>query len=125
MQPAIPSPWVTTIQLTREEAIEASSINGGQLWCTAPQAGAAALALLLPARRPRIRRAMAFVALAATAANHYMYARLLGLLFVPSPGNVTLTVETVGVFVSGVLDVLGFLALLLLGEEEEEGEPEE
>lgn len=124
MQPAIPSPWVTTIELTGAEATEVSSINGGQLWCSAPQAAAAALALLVPADRPGIRRALAFVALGATAAVHYMYARLLGLLFVPSPGNATLTMETVAVFVSGVADVLFFL-VLLLGEDEEEGDPEE
>lgn len=49
------------------------------MWCAALQAAAAALALLLPGRR-RSRWALAFVAYAASASNHFRFATLIGLL---------------------------------------------
>ena len=75
---ASPSWWSSTYQPAPTDAAEATALLRAHLWCGAPQAAAAALALLLPAGTRR--RALALFALAATAVNHDVLARLLGLL---------------------------------------------
>nr|CAB3501343.1 unnamed protein product [Digitaria exilis] len=73
-----PSPSRYRLPPGSADAAEASALLRAHLWCSAPQAGAAALALLLPPGSRR--RALALAALAATAVNHGVLARLLGLL---------------------------------------------
>ncbi|CAN6172172.1 unnamed protein product [Urochloa humidicola] len=113
------SRWATRIPLTEAQAMAASAIEAAQLWLAAPQAAAAALGLLLSA--PRIRRALAFVALSANGWNHYLCARVIGILFMAAPWNYNIVISTVILAVfGGVLDVLAFLALLSSSGEDEE-----
>jgi hypothetical protein len=65
--------------LTAAGAAALSANLHGALWCSAAEAAAAALALLLPDSRRRSRRALAYAALAATAATHLMWARAITL----------------------------------------------
>ncbi|CAL5045243.1 unnamed protein product [Urochloa decumbens] len=83
-----------------------------------PPAAAAALALLLPAGRRR--RALALAALAAAAVNHGVLARLLGLLRgAAPPGDVLLlTVAALVTCAALVTDLVGFLAILIGGQED-------
>jgi hypothetical protein len=100
------------------EAAEATALLRAHLWCSAPQAAAAALALLLPPGRRR--RALALAALAATAVNHGVLARLLGLIRAAAPpGDDVLLLRVAGVVtcVALVTDLLGFLTILIGGRE--------
>ncbi|TVU29468.1 hypothetical protein EJB05_21034 [Eragrostis curvula] len=116
-------------KLRAEDVGTKDALMRGLLWCSAPQAAAAVLTLLLVdvGIDRRCCLAVAFVALAATAANHYMYGKLLGLARVNAPGDFFLALETAYVFLAALLDLLGVLALirlLLLGAgllEEEQG----
>ncbi|CAN6179742.1 unnamed protein product [Urochloa humidicola] len=101
-------------------AAEASTLVHRQLWCSFPQATAAvaaALALLLPPltgkRCRRIRWVLAVVALAATAANHYMRLRRMSGLRAAAPGDVYLIVDVVFCFINLAADLFCFLCLLL------------
>jgi hypothetical protein len=115
---ASPSWWSSTYQPAPTDAAEATALLRAHLWCGAPQAAAAALALLLPAGTRR--RALALAALAATAVNHGVLARLLGLLSAAAPpGDVLLLrVATLVTCVAMVTDLLGFLALLIGGQQD-------
>jgi hypothetical protein len=62
----------------------ATALLLGYLWCTVPQAVAATLAL--PARRRRVRRALAWAVLAAAVASHCMFAGGVGIRNVNRPG---------------------------------------
>ncbi|CAN6192093.1 unnamed protein product [Urochloa humidicola] len=109
------------VAVTPAVAAEASStLVQGQLWCSFPQATAAvaaALALLLPLltgkRCRRIRWVLAVVALAATAANHYMKLRRMNSLRAAAPGDVFVIAEVVFGFLNLTFDLLCFLGLLL------------
>ncbi|CAL5057394.1 unnamed protein product [Urochloa decumbens] len=106
-------------KLTGAAAVgEAAGLERAVLSCSAPQGVAAALALVLAGRRPRGRRALVFVALAAAGANHWMYARLIGLARVGAPGDIFLGFETAALFLVAGLDLLGFVAFLLGGHDE-------
>ncbi|CAL4951720.1 unnamed protein product [Urochloa decumbens] len=100
---------------TDAAAAEVSAIIfHGVVWCTAAQAAAAALALLLPGRRCRLsRRALACVALAAAATSHLMLARVVALYFTADPGCVTFwIVGALDVSYLAAWDLYCFLALL-------------
>ncbi|CAL4965387.1 unnamed protein product [Urochloa decumbens] len=74
------------IELTGAAAAKADAFLYGMLWCAAAMAAAAAPALLLPAGRyRRSRRALAYAALAAAAAEHYMYASGAAMAAVAAP----------------------------------------
>ncbi|CAL4965315.1 unnamed protein product [Urochloa decumbens] len=111
--PCSESSWLfPCIELTDAGEARAVATFVGTHWCTAAQAAAALAALLFPARRGR--RALAYVALAAAAANHYMYASLAGVLLDADPGYLFLWIggtAAVSIFAAG--DLAGFLALLL------------
>ena len=55
-------------------AAAGSAMRIGMLWCAAPQAAAAALALLLPCRYRQARCTLDCLALALAVLGHYMYA---------------------------------------------------
>ncbi|CAL5036285.1 unnamed protein product [Urochloa decumbens] len=95
----------------------AAALLRAQLWCSAPQAAAAALALLLPAGRRR--RALALAALAAAAVNHGVLARLLGLLRGAAPPGDVVLLSVAGLVTCAALvtDLVGFLAILIGGQE--------
>lgn len=114
-----PSPSRYRLPPGSADAAEASALLRAHLWCSAPQAGAAALALLLPPGSRR--RALALAALAATAVNHGVLARLLGLLRAAAPPGDDVLLLRVGALVTGVAlvtDLLGFLAILIGGRED-------
>ncbi|RLN12200.1 hypothetical protein C2845_PM09G00450 [Panicum miliaceum] len=116
---ASPSWWTSTYQPAPTEAAEATALLRAQLWyCSAPQAAAAALALLLPAGRRR--RALALAALAAAAVNHGVLARLLGLLRAAAPPGDVLLLRVAALVTCAALvtDLLGFLAILVGGQED-------
>lgn len=96
--------------LTGADVVDASrALWRGLVW---------ALALLAGGRRTRRGlgiRAAAFVALAATAASHWMYSSILGRI--DSPGDLFLAVETASVVAAAALDLLGFIAFVLGGDE--------
>ncbi|KAL6606355.1 hypothetical protein ACP70R_042008 [Stipagrostis hirtigluma subsp. patula] len=110
--------FLPCMETTAAQDAEANALLNGMLWCTGPQAAAAALALLLPAHRRRSRRALTFVALTLAAAGHFMHARLVGLLLAVAPGAIFLVaVGIVEVFAAVMGDLLGFLALLFGGDD--------
>lgn len=81
---------------------------------SAPQGGAAALALLLAGgHHHRSFQALAVVALAAAGANHWIYLKLLGLASVNAPGDLVLALDAATIYFTAVLNLLGFLVLLL------------
>ncbi|CAO2199042.1 unnamed protein product [Urochloa humidicola] len=111
--PCSESSWFfPCIELTDAEEAKAVATFVGMHWCTAAQAAVAVAALLLPARRGR--RTLAYFALAAAAANHYMYASLTGLFLDADPGYLFLRIGgSAAVLIFTVVDLVGFLALLL------------
>ncbi|KAL6606357.1 hypothetical protein ACP70R_042010 [Stipagrostis hirtigluma subsp. patula] len=119
LQLAYGQSWVSLpcFELTDAQVMEASALANGVLWCSAPQAAAAALALLLAGGRRG--RALAFVALAIAAANHSMCARFVGVLLVAAPARYLLCgfINALGVVFFAVCDLLGFMAIFL-GEDE-------
>ncbi|CAN6172814.1 unnamed protein product [Urochloa humidicola] len=128
-KPCTSSNWLfRCVELTEAAAAEASALVRGEIWCSAPQAAAAAVALvlLLTGRRRRSRSrcrwawALAVVALAATAASHYMEARVDRIFLAAAPGDAYITADIVMGFFLMILDLLGFLCLLILGDGEEE-----
>ncbi|KAL6606356.1 hypothetical protein ACP70R_042009 [Stipagrostis hirtigluma subsp. patula] len=110
--------WVPLpcIELTDAEAMETSALRSRLLWCSAPQAAAAALALLAGGRRGR---ALAFVAIAIAAANHSMFARFVGVILVAAPTGHLLYgfYAASGVVGYALCDLLGFMAIFM-GEDE-------
>ncbi|CAL4886981.1 unnamed protein product [Urochloa decumbens] len=117
-----PSRVMRCYELEGEDVVAAAgSLDRGLLWCSPPQAAAAATALLLLSRRGHgLRlRALAMVALAAAAANHWMYFKILGILRASSStgSNFSLAVETVAILLAAELDLLGFVAFLPGGDE--------
>lgn len=105
-------------ELWPADVAAAVALMRGLLWCAAPQAAAAVLALLLKGRR---RRAPAFVALTLSVANQWMYAGITDLSRANAPGDILLAFQTAAVFAVAALELLGFLVLLLgaAGSEEE------
>ncbi|CAO2204600.1 unnamed protein product [Urochloa humidicola] len=79
--------------LTDAEAAKVDALWNGMAWYAAPQAAAAALALLLPCRRRRwmwvVRRALAYVALAAGIVSHLMYTSAVRVVLAADPGNLS------------------------------------
>ncbi|CAL5046449.1 unnamed protein product [Urochloa decumbens] len=120
--------WSRCVELTEAAAAEASALVRGELWCSLPQAAAAAVAvaLLLTGRRRRSRSrcswawALAVVALAATAASHYMEGRVDRIFLAAAPGDAYITTDIVLGFVFALLDLIGFLCLLILGDGHDE-----
>ncbi|KAK8454878.1 hypothetical protein SEVIR_4G046166v4 [Setaria viridis] len=116
--------WFRCAEVTHAAAAEATALWRGQLWCGAPQTAAAALALVLTGRGRRRSRwavALAFLALVATAAGHYMEGRVDRIFLAAAPGDAYITADVVGSFFLVVLDLLGFLCLLIqLGDGGEE-----
>lgn len=115
------STWVSIcVELTESAAAEWRALARGQLWSGAAQAAAAALALLLMGRRRRWAWGLAFAALAATVAIHYMSARVDRIFLAAVPGDdAGNAVDVVVDFVVAALDV-GFMSLLFFGVGEEE-----
>lgn len=74
---------------------------------------APALALLLAGSHPRSCQALAFVALGAAGGNHLVYIKLLGLAEINAPGDLVITLDAATVYLAALLNLLGFLALLL------------
>ncbi|TVU29482.1 hypothetical protein EJB05_21048 [Eragrostis curvula] len=119
-----PSPWpcvtcelpVYKLILWALDAIAEAALLRRILWCSAAQAAAAVLTLLLVhvGVDRRCCLAVAFVALAATQANDYMYGKLLGLDRVNVLGDLLLACDAVILFVASVQNLLGLLAILLL-----------
>ncbi|CAL4958267.1 unnamed protein product [Urochloa decumbens] len=92
---------------------ELGAIIEGWKWCSVGQSAAAALALLLPARRRLSRRALACVALAAAATNHLMVARVNFLFLTADPGWIPMWVSSaVNVYYLGKGDLYCLMALL-------------
>ncbi|KAJ1291330.1 hypothetical protein BS78_02G308600 [Paspalum vaginatum] len=110
-------------KLTETQGALLSHHWDGMLLCAAVQAAAAALALRLPCHPgSRIRRALAYVALVATVVNHCMLAStaLVILPALPAPGDLLRICSSAAVFLCLVSDLLGFLALVFLGGDEED-----
>ncbi|CAL5037194.1 unnamed protein product [Urochloa decumbens] len=113
--------WFRCVELTEAAAAEASALVRGELWCSLPQAWAVAVALLLTGRRRRSRSrccwawTLAVVALAATAASHYMEGRADRIFLAAAPGDAYITTDIVLGFLLALLDLIGFLCLLILG----------
>lgn len=97
----------------------AGALAAGMLCCAVSQAAAGALALML--RRPRHRLLLAYAALVATAAGHCMWAGL-HIMFVAADGGLSFwtAVTTAVIFFSGVVDLICFRGLIILGGGEEE-----
>ncbi|CAL4958259.1 unnamed protein product [Urochloa decumbens] len=109
--------------LTYAEAAKVDALWNGMAWYAAPQAAAAALALLLPCRRRRwmwiVRRALAYVALAVAIVSHLMYTSAVRVVLAADPGNLSFRIPCyVVISMFAVGDLLGFLALLLHGDVE-------
>ena len=83
------------------------------LCCASLQAAAAALALLLPCRRRRARRVLAYLALAVTFLFHCMYAGAVWIFLAADPGYIFGRIYfTAGFCFIVVGDLLSFRALL-------------
>ncbi|CAO2199043.1 unnamed protein product [Urochloa humidicola] len=96
---------------------ELSAIIDGWKWCSVGQSAAAALALLLPARRRLSRRALAYVALAVATTNHLMLARVIFLFLTADPGLISIWISgTIDIYILGRGDLYCFMALLGWGE---------
>ncbi|CAO2199038.1 unnamed protein product [Urochloa humidicola] len=110
----LPSWLYQRVELTDEEGASwAIAFEIGYLWCSVPQAAAAALALLLAGRRRRIRRALAYLALAATAADHCLFAGILGFILAADPEYLLMWIAGVAViFVFELGDLFCFLDML-------------
>jgi hypothetical protein len=107
------------VELTDAATAEAFALWRGLLWFAALEAAAAALALLFAARgrSPGDRWgawALALVALAATAAGHYMKGRVDRIFDAAAPGDFAFDVS-MGVVLL-LIDLICFLCLVILGE---------
>jgi hypothetical protein len=130
-EPELEPAWAWLVRhyvLTGADVVDAArALLRGILWCSAPQAAAAALALALLVGGRRSHRglgvrAAAIVALAATAASHWMYLRMIGLFRIDSPGDLYLAVETAFTVAAAALDLLGLMAFVLgVGGDEQAG----
>ncbi|CAO2185693.1 unnamed protein product [Urochloa humidicola] len=110
----LPSWLYHRIELTDAERAMGSALELGRIWCGVPQAAAAALALLLAGRRRRVRRALAYLALAATVASHFMFAGLLGIILAADPGYIFMWIDGIAViFVTVAGDLFCFLDMIL------------
>ncbi|KAL6606497.1 hypothetical protein ACP70R_042150 [Stipagrostis hirtigluma subsp. patula] len=101
---------------TEARDAEENALLNVALWCSAPQAAAAALALLLPAHRRRIT----FVALLLAGGNHVMCARIVFVDLADYTGTIRRALTFLGaveILALAVGDLLGFL-VLLFGEDE-------
>ncbi|KAM3277120.1 hypothetical protein ACQJBY_045124 [Aegilops geniculata] len=76
------------IELTDAEEARLVALCIGMLCCAPSQAAAAALALLLPRRRPWARRALAYLALAVTILFHCTYVSTFWILLAADPGYI-------------------------------------
>ncbi|CAL4951624.1 unnamed protein product [Urochloa decumbens] len=102
------------IELTDAEGAMGSALELGHVWCGVPQAAAAALALLLAGRRRRVRRALAYLALAATVASHFMFASVLGIILAADPGYIFMWIGGAAIFfLCAAGDLFCFLDMLL------------
>jgi hypothetical protein len=106
--------------VTDAEVDVAGALAAGMLCCAVSQAAAGALALM-PRRRPRHRLFLAYAALVDTAAGHCMWAGL-HIMFVAADGGLSFwtAVTTAVIFFSGVVDLICFRGLIILGGGEEE-----
>ncbi|XP_037430797.1 uncharacterized protein LOC119296872 [Triticum dicoccoides] len=86
----------------------------GMLWCGAAQTAAATLALHLPCRYRRVRRALAYIARALAIVGHSLYARATVLLYAADPGSLFAVMGwTLIIVFLAVFDLLCFLILML------------
>ncbi|CAO2185751.1 unnamed protein product [Urochloa humidicola] len=106
--------------VTGTEMLEtALEIELGYISCSVLQAAPAALALLLAVHRRKIRRALAYAALAVSAAGHCMLASEAGCILliddpVEPPGGLSLRIwYAVDIFVFAAGDLLCFMALFV------------
>ncbi|CAL4951626.1 unnamed protein product [Urochloa decumbens] len=115
----LPSWLLQPADLTEAEVATASALMLGTIWGTVIQAAAATPALLLPARRRRTRRALAYTVLAAAVASHCMYVSALGIYRTTGPGYPAFIRINCFVcfFILAVSDLLCFLALLVGSDE--------
>ncbi|TVU15058.1 hypothetical protein EJB05_38560 [Eragrostis curvula] len=114
-----PSSWLfPCIKETVEQAMEVHALVIRILWCAAPQM-AAAVALLLPRRRRRCRWSLAFVALAGTGAMHFLIARVILIFLAAEPGYLLMRIVAGFDYIYAAFDIVGFLVLLMGGEEED------
>ncbi|CAL4965311.1 unnamed protein product [Urochloa decumbens] len=109
------TPCDPCLVLTDAEAAKVDALWNGMAWYAAPQAAAAALALLLPLRRRRwmwiVRRALAYVALAAAIVSHLMYTSAVRVVLAADPWNFSFMIPCyVAISMFAVGDLLGFLA---------------
>ncbi|TVU50821.1 hypothetical protein EJB05_02212, partial [Eragrostis curvula] len=108
--------WTSCYFLKGAAADEATKIGLAMLCCSAAQA---ATALLACRRAGSCCQHLAFVALALTAANQCMMARIHGLYLSAYPWDPLLTVGIVLTIVAILMDLFGFL-LLILGRDDDE-----
>ncbi|CAL4977917.1 unnamed protein product [Urochloa decumbens] len=113
-----PSPCDPCIPLTDADAAKVDALANGMMWCAAPQAAAAALALwLLPCRRRwmwLVRRALAYAALAAAIVSHLMYTSAVRVVLAADPWNFSFMIPcSIAILTFADGDLLSFLALLL------------
>ncbi|KAF7066256.1 hypothetical protein CFC21_072273 [Triticum aestivum] len=119
--PCSPSSLVLRcVELTDAGAVEAANAAAesagwiGMLWCGTAQAAAAALALHLPCRYRRVRRALAYLALALAIVGHSLYARATVLLYAADPGSLFAVIGwTLIIAFLAVVDLLCFLVLVM------------
>lgn len=104
----------------KETAME-TALQLGFFWSTVAQGAAATLALvILAARHRRVRRALAWVVLAAAVAGHCMYAGGVGIhrVFTRPGYSVFLRIQlTATILIFAVGDLLCLLALLVGSDE--------
>ncbi|CAL4951628.1 unnamed protein product [Urochloa decumbens] len=115
----LPPSWMTGgPKLTGAEAAVERALRHGVAWSSAAAAAAAGLAMLLPGRHRRSRRALAYVALTATAATHLMFAKAVTLLLTADPGAIFFWVfgliGTVDILIMAAGDIICLLLLALL-----------
>ncbi|CAL4951622.1 unnamed protein product [Urochloa decumbens] len=114
----VTTPCDPCIPLTDADAAKVDALANGMMWCAAPQAAAAALALwLLPSRRRwmwLVRRALAYAALAAAIVSHLMYTSAVRVVHAADPWNLSFMIPcSIAILTFAVGDLLSFLALLL------------
>ncbi|XBI99894.1 hypothetical protein VPH35_019900 [Triticum aestivum] len=100
-----------------EEALD-NTLKMAMLFCGVFQAASALLALRLPRHCRWVCRALDYLALALTIGGHCIYAAAARLVLVADPGDVYFRIAfavVIVIFAAG--DIIGFLALLLLGGE--------
>ncbi|TVU13023.1 hypothetical protein EJB05_46695 [Eragrostis curvula] len=116
--PAKSSLLLPCIELTDAAGAKVIAQEHHQLWVSGLQAAAAVLGLLLPGRSGR---AVAFIALAVGVVNLYMVAVVDGIFAAAAPGNLSLkTGNIICIVIFAVLYLMGFLALLLGRDDDDE-----